>query len=283
MYFGTGHFGTGYYVDYVQLKVNKNNSSKSSATNSKRKREDDIKPSNTIEELLKQGDELDVEDITPQTLPELIQRFNKSKNKNEELRIKYPDEPTKYMDSEIELHSVIQELHNLASSPELIPILFKQQSHFLTSLTSLLIHENTDIANSIIALLLELTESDDDNDDTNDGNLQICASLVNDTNIACLGMLYDHLNRLDETNDDDNTAMQSSLSILENILDAQPSAASILTKGTKCMTWLIHRMSNVGNTSTSSSSSAADGSGGGGLVDPITSSAADVLALLIQC
>jgi beta-catenin-like protein 1 len=37
--------------------------------------------------------------------------------------MKYPNEPEKFMESEVELHAEIQELHAVAASPELYHIL----------------------------------------------------------------------------------------------------------------------------------------------------------------
>lgn len=62
------------------------------------------------------------------------------------------------MDSEIELNEVIQEMHIVATHPELYPILV--QHNTLESLLSLLGHENSDIAIAAVDLLQEMTDVD---------------------------------------------------------------------------------------------------------------------------
>ena len=49
--------------------------------------------------------------------------FEKKITKNQKQRMKYPNEPEKFMESEVELHDEIQELHAVAASPELYSIL----------------------------------------------------------------------------------------------------------------------------------------------------------------
>lgn len=57
----------------------------------------------------------------------------------------------RFMESEVELHETIQELHAVATVPDLYPVLVQQQA--VTSLLDLLSHENTDISVTIVDLL----------------------------------------------------------------------------------------------------------------------------------
>lgn len=56
-------------------------------------------------------------------LKSLLVSFEKKITKNQKLRVKYPNDPDKFMASEVELHEEIQELHTVAASPELYYIL----------------------------------------------------------------------------------------------------------------------------------------------------------------
>ena len=56
-------------------------------------------------------------------LKSLLVNFEKKITKNQKLRVKYPNDPDKFMASEVELHEEIQELHTVAASPELYYIL----------------------------------------------------------------------------------------------------------------------------------------------------------------
>lgn len=116
-------------------------------------------------------------------LKRMILLFEKRTLKNQEMRIKFADAPEKYvfsahktrasrwkpflswisphtffflllcrfMESEIELHEAIQELHAIATVPDLYPILVQLEA--ITSLLDLLSHENTDISVAVVDLL----------------------------------------------------------------------------------------------------------------------------------
>ena len=49
----------------------------------------------------------------------MISNFEKKVTKNQKLRVKYSDQPEKFMDSEVELHEGIGELYAIAAFPEL--------------------------------------------------------------------------------------------------------------------------------------------------------------------
>lgn len=55
------------------------------------------------------------------------------------------------MESEIELHEALQELHVVATVPDLYPVLVQLQ--VIPSLLDLLSHENTDISVAVVDLL----------------------------------------------------------------------------------------------------------------------------------
>ena len=56
-------------------------------------------------------------------LRKMVLLFEKRNLRNQEMRIKFPDNPEKFMDSEIELHAVISEMKNIATTPDLYPLL----------------------------------------------------------------------------------------------------------------------------------------------------------------
>lgn len=62
------------------------------------------------------------------------------------------------MDSEIELNDAIQELHIIATQPDLYHVIV--QLNAVTSVLGLLSHENTDISIAIVDLLQEMTDVD---------------------------------------------------------------------------------------------------------------------------
>lgn len=69
------------------------------------------------------------------------------------MRIKFPDSPEKFMESEVELHEILQEMRILATAPDYYPLLVKLQ--VIPSLLELLSHDNTDVAVSNFKTFLE--------------------------------------------------------------------------------------------------------------------------------
>lgn len=62
------------------------------------------------------------------------------------------------MESELELHEAVQQLHALATVPELYIVAVEQK--LIPTLLGLLSHDNTDISVAIVNLLQELTDID---------------------------------------------------------------------------------------------------------------------------
>ena len=134
-------------------------------------------------------------------LKRLSLAFEKRVTKNQELRIKFPDEPTKFLSSEVELHDSIQgkdsinitftsiildhprggvdkacltvtipsDLRTLATAPDLYPAFVDLQC--VPSLLGLLSHENADISIAVVDLLQELTDIDTLNE-SEEGKIQ---------------------------------------------------------------------------------------------------------------
>lgn len=105
-----------------------------------------------------ESEEAEGEVLDEQGLKKLLLVFEKKNLKNQELRIKYPDNPGKFMDSELELHDMIQELKAVAAVPDLYPTLVELNG--IPSILELLSHPNTDIAVAIVDLLQEITDVD---------------------------------------------------------------------------------------------------------------------------
>lgn len=81
------------------------------------------------------------EPLDETSLKKLLLQFEKRYYRNQELRIKYPDQPEKFLDSEVELNDAIQELHIVSTAPELYEILIEMNS--VQSVLQLLSHDNT--------------------------------------------------------------------------------------------------------------------------------------------
>ena len=102
-------------------------------------------------------------------MKKMLVSFEKKVKKNQEMRIKYSDNPQKYvnesnqnyttninfgaiqiivsfqrfLDSELDLHDEIQKLHVITTAPELYEVLVQQ--NVIQTILGLLSHENSDI------------------------------------------------------------------------------------------------------------------------------------------
>uniref|UniRef100_A0A671LGT2 Beta-catenin-like protein 1 n=1 Tax=Sinocyclocheilus anshuiensis TaxID=1608454 RepID=A0A671LGT2_9TELE len=99
-----------------------------------------------LERLMDQdGEDPEGEPVDESTVKKMILTFEKRSYKNQELRIKFPDNPEKFMEAELDLNDIIQEMHVIATIPELYHLLVELNA--VHSLLGLLSHDNTDILN----------------------------------------------------------------------------------------------------------------------------------------
>jgi len=148
-----------------------------------------------IGKLLESAPEVDVLDIVG--LKRLLVSFERSLTKNSQMRIKYPGQPAKIVDSEVDLDEEIKKLHALATAPHLFRDFIDLKAH--ESVMSLLIHENTDITCDAIELIKELTDSE--NSDEGDEAVKLLVDTMMANQI--LELLVSNLNRLKESDADE--------------------------------------------------------------------------------
>lgn len=96
--------------------------------------------------------------MTSSNVKKMILKFEKAINKNQEMRVRYADQPEKFMESEADLDEEIKNLMALTEAPEMYPELVKLGT--VPSLLALIGHENTDIAIGAIELINELIDED---------------------------------------------------------------------------------------------------------------------------
>ncbi|XKL60497.1 hypothetical protein PGB90_007554 [Kerria lacca] len=196
--------------------------------------EQDEKQNEMIQQILDQdvteGDVLD-----EFTLKRMILLFEKKSLKNREMRIKFIDLPEKFMDSELELHQAIQELHAIATVPDLYPVLVQLQA--IPSLLDLLSHENTDIAVAVVDLLQELTDTDIMQESDEGANSLIDALFKNE---IC-ALLVQNLERLDEFVKEESEGVHKTLGIFENLIEFVPEKVEDIAKQ-GLLNWLLKRL-----------------------------------------
>eukprot|EP01031_Cornospumella_fuschlensis_P046715 gene46715-57208_t len=160
-YFSKGDLGLGYYFDKSQSR---HTFEEDEASVLKRRRLDaDIdedhptKKDKSLDELLEEAEETPMTQLDATSLKQMLVTFEKKITQNQKQRIKYAEEPAKFMDSEFELNQEIQNLHVVAAYPSLYPIILQNQS--LTSILGMITHENTDISVMAVSLLQEMIDT----------------------------------------------------------------------------------------------------------------------------
>ncbi|KAL6911205.1 hypothetical protein ACP4OV_000010 [Aristida adscensionis] len=179
------------------------------------------------------ADALEVLDL--RAAKRLLLGFERRLRDNLEARMKYPDDPARFADSEIALHAEAERLRLLAGAPELFPDLVP--AGLASSLSSLLTHDNADLAAAAASLLADLTDSDDPDDLA---GVQALADALVEAN--ALDVLVHNLSRFSETDADEAEAVHHTLAVLENLLDLRPHLADAVCDRTKILRWLLARL-----------------------------------------
>ncbi|XP_022938556.1 beta-catenin-like protein 1 [Cucurbita moschata] len=177
-----------------------------------------------------------VEVLDLRTVKKLSLSFERRLRDNTEARLKYPDQPERFADSEVELHDEIQKLKVLAAGPELYPDIVKLG--VVSSVVDLLSHSNTDIAIDAVQLIQDLTDEDvlEDNDEP----ARVLVDALIENNV--LDLLVQNLHRLSETDPDEMSAVYNTLATIENLIEVKPVVAELVCERTKLMKWLLGKI-----------------------------------------
>uniref|UniRef100_H2YRA6 Beta-catenin-like protein 1 n=1 Tax=Ciona savignyi TaxID=51511 RepID=H2YRA6_CIOSA len=187
------------------------------------------------EEKVKAKEINEEEQYDDQKVKKLILTFEKKVYKNQEMRIKFPDNPEKFMESELDLNDVIVEMKILATLPEQYHYLVELRA--VNSLLTLINHANTDIAIAVVDLMQELTEVDS-NSENEEGAILLADALV-EGQVGSL--LVQNLERLDESVKEEASGVHNSLGVIENMLELKPEfGMSFAQQG--LVTWLLKRL-----------------------------------------
>ncbi|CAN4078446.1 unnamed protein product [Withania somnifera] len=187
-------------------------------------------------EALEKSQQNSVEVLDIKTVKKIVLAFERRLKENIAARLKYPDQPEKFADSEVELHEEIEKLKILAGGPEFYPELVNLGT--VASITSLLNHENTDVAIDVVGLLQDLTDEDvlEDNDEP----AQVLVDALIENN--ALELLVHLLGKISDSDPDESAAIYSILATVENFIEVKPSVAELVCERTKLMKWLLTRI-----------------------------------------
>ena len=195
--------------------------------------------SRNTNDVLDYIDEQDSQDAGPEKVDTAWLRrtalsFERKISKNQELRTRYEDEPTKFMASEEDLDAEIKGLSILTDHPRLYTDFAKHGC--VNSLVSLLAHENVDIAVHAIEILGELV---DDDIGADQAQMDAVVDAMLDADIVDL--VFQNLERLDESNESDRSGVYHCLELLED-LASQKTALDRIIWSPKSVQWLLDRI-----------------------------------------
>ncbi|XP_037540306.1 beta-catenin-like protein 1 [Nematolebias whitei] len=180
-------------------------------------------------------EELEAEPVDESSVKKMILTFEKRSYKNQELRIKFPDNPEKFMESELDLNDIIQEMHVIATMPDLYHLLVELNS--VHSLLGLLGHENTDVAIAVVDLLQELTDIDTLHESEEGAEVLIDALLEGQV----VALLVQNMERLDEQVKEEADGIHNTLAIVENMAEFRPGLCTEAAQQ-GLMQWLLKRI-----------------------------------------
>ncbi|KAK3606705.1 hypothetical protein CHS0354_013548 [Potamilus streckersoni] len=180
-------------------------------------------------------EEPEVEALDESNLKKMLLQFEKRVYKNQEMRVKHPDLPEKFMESELELNDVVQEMHVIATVPELYHILVELNT--IQSLLQLLIHENTDISIAVVDLIQELTDVDTLTE-SEEGATALIDALLEGQVVA---LLVQNMDRLDDGVKEESDGIHNTLSVIENMTEFRPEMCTEAAQQ-GLMQWLLKRI-----------------------------------------
>lgn len=195
-----------------------------------------------IERMLKEADDVHVEDLTENSLKRLVAQLERKIRKNQEERIKFADQPEKYLKSEVDLDEEAKKVTNITTHPELYPNFVELGG--LPLLIGLLNHSNIDISVDVFEVLMEVTDPEivGEVDDP-----EAFVRAVLDAQFA--EMSVDLLLRIPEDQDDEmKDAIANCLHCIEHLAEISPQETCMkIAKTPKWLPWLIKRVRAQGN------------------------------------
>merc|ERR1719348_310938 len=188
-----------------------------------------------INKIVEEGADVESVTLDETGVKKILLGFEKKVSKNQEMRIKFPDQPDKFMMSEMELHDGLRELQNVSTVPHMYPIMV--ELNCVSTLLGLLSHDNTDIAVAAIDVIQELTDVDTMNE-SDEGAEALLQALFD--NQVC-SLLVTNLDRLDETVKEESDGVHNTLAIIENIVELKPEICKDVAEA-GFMNWLIKKL-----------------------------------------
>lgn len=200
----------------------------------------------------------EVEKIDSQGVKRLIANFEKAFTQNTKMREKYADDPTQFLESEMELDSNLKAMQAIATAPEHYIELLRHGTH--DSIISLLSHDNPDIAIGAIDLLRDFMASDESEaigtgeEELDEEEIALKKELVAETirvfttqflELGLLPLLGSCILRFNEGVPEEKQGVYNTLELLESLLEiAGEETSQQLVEKTTIIKWLVDRISS---------------------------------------
>mmetsp|Transcript_23454 Transcript_23454/g.30462 ORF Transcript_23454/g.30462 Transcript_23454/m.30462 type:complete len:570 (-) Transcript_23454:254-1963(-) len=197
-----------------------------------------------IDVLLAHSETTEINELKDaQSVKLLMLNFEKKVTANARLRIKYSDEPLKFVESELDLNDAIKEMQKLATVPEFYPEVVRLG--ITNTLATLLEHENSDIRSSILNLLNELTDIEENIKDEAFENIRYFLQAWL-SEVSGIELLANLVRNLSSNDDDENKEQQfyDCLAILEHLIEILGSSAADAIAETNLPQILLTRIQN---------------------------------------
>ena len=258
-YFGTAEQGTGYYRDGPSPALRK----KRSVGFAEDRNETVLVPK--AEDLLAQAEASTTGQtlltLSPHGIRKAATKLQQAVAQNELQRSTHADDPSQYMDSEVQLYECLHSWQALAAEPSLYTVAL-EETDVVDQFAALLAHPNPDVVSTVLSVWVEWMDPSllmDDDDEVVRPVVSMVSTLLRDGAEYLVG----NLSRLQVPQEDDEVGrgVDDALTIVENWMEADnlvttlgidgvtliPTGVSVaahLAKETPLVAWLLQQISN---------------------------------------
>jgi len=159
------------------------------------------------------------------------------------MRSIYPEDPIKFLESEILLNQSIKNLNQISSFPHFYIILVRKEA--LKDVRALLTHENIDIVKTTINLIRALTKVDAI--EGNNDSLSVFSLFEEFLENETLNLLLENLSRLNREKEDDSQAIYAILAVFDNYANVDEEYCLLIVKKCDLFSKLFHLMQTQRN------------------------------------
>lgn len=189
-----------------------------------------------VEEILRQAENVDC--VDEEGIKKLGSILRKKKKRNEQERIEFPENPEKWVMSEVDLDEVLNTIKNLTVCTNLYKSMI--ECDMFDDVINLLNHPNSDIIIESIEILKEITEPSN----VYELNEEVYISLIEYLNNKKMcHFVINALEKIDEKeNEESYNAFYNILNIFENVFELENQLQNVLLTNSKLLFFLLNRL-----------------------------------------